>query len=680
MIVTLAGYKNSIMLTTSLNFKFYSQMKKIFFLLFLLPFFAVTAQQNDEHVHDVYCRHYPENEEITKFAFRNDWQSSLVHNYDVTFYFLDIEVSNTSITVGGTVEIHGKVVSAVLDTFAFELITAHSIESIIFNEVIYQNFSRVGDNVLVPVAAINQGETFIASITYGGVPPTGGFFSGITNAYSSTWQKHVTWTLSEPFAAKDWFPCKQVLTDKADSVWVFLTTPQGTMAGSQGLLRNITPMPDNKLRYEWKSNYPIAYYLISFAVSDYMEYNIYAKPSAMNGDSILIQNFVYNNQNYLNQQKINIDATAPMLQLFSDLYLLYPFHEEKYGHCITLLGGGMEHQTMSTMGNFSFDLVAHELAHMWFGDNVTCATWSDIWINEGFATYSNYLAIEMMIGWNTAQGFIQSRQNNVMSQAGGSVYIPPTEISPTNVGRIFNGRLSYNKGAAILHVLRHEINNDEVYFDIMNTFQIMFTDSTATGEDFRMVAEQVSGLDFEQFFAQWYYGEGYPKYDIEWYMSGTNVHLNVTQTPSSSTPLFKMTMDYKLNFSDNTHSIVRLFQDENFNQFVVPVDKQVISIQVDPNNWTFEKVNSIAVTIPEKENESYFTFGPNPANELIHVYFPSNDGNSKTLEITDLAGKTILRKVIADKETSIDVSGLSNGTYLLRATNGKQEWVRKLVK
>jgi hypothetical protein len=134
MIVTLAGYKNSIMQTTSSKFKFYYLMKKIIFLFFLLPFIAVTAQQNDEHIHDVYCKHYPENEEITKFAYRNDWQSNLVHNYDVTFYFLDLEISNMSISVGGTVEIHGKVVSPVLDTFAFELITAHSIESITFNE------------------------------------------------------------------------------------------------------------------------------------------------------------------------------------------------------------------------------------------------------------------------------------------------------------------------------------------------------------------------------------------------------------------------------------------------------------------------------------------------------------------------------------------------------------------
>ncbi len=236
------------------------------------------------------------------------------------------------------------------------------------------------------------------------------------------------------------------------------------MAGSQGLLTNVSVLDNNQLRYEWKSNYPIAYYLISFAVSDYQEYNIYAKPEGLENDSILVQNFIYNHPNYLNSYKTNIDATAPMIELFSDLYAMYPFKDEKYGHCITQLGGGMEHQTMSTMGGFSFGLVAHELGHMWFGDNVTCATWSDIWVNEGFATYTDYLANEKLISWNAGQNFMISTQNNVMSQSGGSVYVPPSEATPDNIWRIFSGRLSYDKGAAIIHVLRHELNDDDLFF------------------------------------------------------------------------------------------------------------------------------------------------------------------------------------------------------------------------
>ncbi len=677
--ITLAGKYN----TSSFNL--FQLLKAYLMKTFILTLFTIFsaglwAQQNETHIHDRYCRHYPETSDIPSFAWRSDWQSQLVHDYDVTFYFLDIEVSNMNINISGNVEIHGKVVAAEMDTLAFELIPQMNITNVSVNGVNFSNFSRVDDNVLVPISPLTQGENFVARITYGGTPPTGGFFAGVTNAYSSVFQKNVTWSLSEPFAAKSWFPCKQDLPDKADSVWVYLTTPIGTMAGSQGLLTNVTILPSGKPRYEWKSNYPIAYYLISFAVADYQVYNTYAKPAELQGDSILVQNFVYNHPNFLPQYQNAIDDVVPMIELFSDIYKLYPFHEEKYGHCITQLGGGMEHQTMTTLGSLGFNLVAHELGHMWFGDNVTCATWSDIWINEGFATYSNYLAQEMIIGWSGGQNFMIGTQNNVTSQPGGSVYIPPSEITQDNVWRIFNGRLSYDKGAAIIHTLRHEINNDELFFQVMNTFQNQFADSTATGEDFRMVAEAVTGMDFEQFFEQWYYGEGYPRYNIEWYMFNNTLNLDVTQTPSSSTPLFQMTLDYKLTFNDGTTQVVRLFQDANFNHFDVPVDKVVTNVTVDPDNWTFEKVNSIVVSIPQKDNPVHFTFGPNPVSEKLNIYLTQTDGRAYRVLLLDLSGKILMEKSSNDNQCTLDMSTMARGTYLLKLTDGTHDFTRRIVK
>jgi aminopeptidase N len=654
-------------------------MKQILLSAILIFIFTtISAQTNELQQHDRYCRHYPQSDEIPSYAYRNDWQSDLVHDYDVTFYFLDLQVSSTSIQVGGTVEIHGIVVAEEMAIFAFELNAQLSLEEVIFNDTVAENWTWQGDNVLVEVPTLQQGETFVAEINYGGTPPTGGFFSGITNDYSSTWQKNVTWTLSEPFAAKDWWPNKQVLTDKADSVWVFLTTTSAEMAGSQGLLTNITNLGNNQLRYEWKSKYPIAYYLISFAVSDYQEYTIYAKPTALENDSILVQNFVYNHPDYLPSQQTNIDVVVPLIELFSDLYILFPFHEEKYGHCITQLGGGMEHQTMTTLGSFSFDLIAHELGHMWFGDNVTCATWSDIWINEGFATYSNYLAQEMLNGWNSGQNFMINTQNNVMSSPGGSVYIPPLEITPDNVWRIFNGRLSYDKGASILHVLRHEVNNDELFFDIMNTFQIAFKDSTATGEDFRMIAEEVTAMDLEQFFAQWYYGEGYPKYDIEWYMFDDTFDMYVTQIGSSFTPLFQMTMDYKLTFSDGSDTTIRLYQENNLEHYAINFGKQVVNIQVDPNNWTFERVNTLIGSNPEKPINHYFSMYPNPASNQINLAF--SEDQIREITISDATGKLLISSKISGLNHRINISGFSSGIYFISVSDKAGNLVKKLIK
>ncbi|MBZ0241953.1 MAG: T9SS type A sorting domain-containing protein, partial [Bacteroidales bacterium] len=485
---------------------------------------------------------------------------------------------------------------------------------------------------------------------------------------------------SEPFSAKDWWPNKQVLTDKSDSVWVFLTTNTNEMAGSQGLLTNITDLGNNKLRYEWKSNYPIAYYLISFAVSDYQEYNIYAKPEALENDSILVQNYIYNHPNYLNSNKVDIDATVPMIELFSDLYAMYPFRDEKYGHCITTLGGGMEHQTMSTMGSFSFGLVAHELGHMWFGDNVTCATWSDIWVNEGFATYSNYLAVEHLIGHTAGQNFMVSTQNNVMSSAGGSVYVPPSEATPDNVWRIFNGRLTYDKGAAIIHVLRNEINDDELFYEVLNTYQEFFTDSTATGDDFRMILEQVTEMDFEQFFNQWYYGQGYPRYDIEYYMFENTFNMYVTQTTSSITPLFQMTMEYKLTFSDNSDTTVRLFQGSNLEHFALELEKQVVGVQVDPDNWTFERVNSIVVgTNSELKSENYFSAYPNPVSDVLNIVFAQEQQQS-TAVLRNSAGQILRSQPLNSINNQLDMSDLPKGMYFLTVSNDRNSYTQKLVK
>jgi aminopeptidase N len=655
-------------------------MKNLFTAFFLLLSVITFGQQNQTEIHDRYCRHYPEQSNDPSYAYRNDWQSDLVHDYDVIFYFLDIEVSNTSIEVSGEVTIHGKVLVEPFETFAFELLSDLSLENVKFNGQDQQNWVRDGNNVLLPVEMMTTGQTFIATISYGGTPPTGGFFSGITNDYNSQWDKEVTWTLSEPFDAKDWWPCKQVLTDKADSAWIFLTTSNTNLAGSNGLLTNVTDMGNNKVRYEWKTNYPIAYYLISFAVADYQDYSIYAKPAEMEGDSVLVQNYIYNHPNYLNTYKSGIDAVIPMIELLSDLYILYPFRDEKYGHCITELGGGMEHQTMTTIGGWSFNLVAHELGHMWFGDNVTCATWSDIWINEGFATYSNYLSQEKLNGWNAGQNFMVGTQNNVLSATGGSVYIPEEDISPDDVWRIFNGRLSYDKGAAIIHLLRHEINNDSVFFDVMHTFQETFTDSTATGLDYKAVAEQVSGLDLEDFFNQWYFGEGYPKYDISWYMFENTMNMTVTQSVSSSTPLFKMTMDYKLNFEDGTDTIVRLYQNANIQNFAVELPKQVVSMSVDPNNWTFERVNTITVIIEETNNPNYFAFGPNPANDLINIYLLNPDGRERKAQICDLSGRILTEQSFTEANHQVDVSWLKAGAYLINISDEKQHLSKRFIK
>ncbi len=653
-------------------------MKRILTFIILIISINVIGQQNEYHDLEGTCSHAKHfDKDILAHIY--DWQSEYLDDYDVSFYLIDIEVTNTSTYISGNVSIDAEAV-VVLDTFAFELIAEQTIDQIYVEGVEYTSWTRDGDNVLVPVNAIDAGTTFTAQIYYHGAPPSGGFFSGVSTAHANAWNQDVTWTLSEPFAAKDWFPVKQDLEDKADSVWVFLTTDSANMATSQGILTSTVTVGDKK-RYEWKSAYPIAYYLISFAVSEYQQYNLYAHPEEMEGDSILIENYVYDSPGCLENYQNSIDRTPEMVELLSDLYILYPFWEEKYGQTLVELGGGMEHQTNTTLGGFWFGLVAHELGHMWFGDNVTCASWSDIWINEGFATYSNFLAEEFINGWESAEGFIVDKQNSAMSSPTGSIYIPEDEIYPGNEWRIFDGRLSYNKGASIVHILRHEIQDDDLFFDVMGTFQTDFTDSTATGDDFRNTAEEVTGMDFETFFDQWYYGEGYPKYDLSYYMTGGNFHLVSTQSGSaSSTPFFKMLMDYQLHFDDGTDTIVQFEQTENMNHFTVFTGKNVIDVTVDPDNWTMEKVINLTVVVDEMTSPTFFSIGPNPVENTLNVYFSEAENTSREIRIYDLSGKEMLFTNNGNKHIHLDVSGLSKGVYLIKVTEGDNIRVKRFVK
>jgi aminopeptidase N len=652
------------------------------FIILILISFNSYSQWNVQDDHEPYCAHINRFEHQTRTL--DDlyyWQSEYLYDYDVKFYFLDITVTNLSTAIEGNVTIESLALVEV-DTFAFELYDDMDISQILINGTSYPEFDRNDHNVLVPIDAVAAGEMITAQIFYSGEPESGGFFSGVNNATSSSnWgSKKVTWTLSEPFNARSWFPVKQDLEDKADSCWVFLTTDSENMVGSQGLLTDIVDLGDGNTRYEWKSNYPIDFYLISFSVSDYQEYNIYAHPEEMDDDSVLIQNFIYDDPNCLSDTKNGMDATPGMIDLLSDLYILYPFHEEKYGHCLSQIPGGMEHQTMTTLNSFSFGLVAHELGHMWFGDNVTCATWSDIWINEGFATYSDYLCRYYISGANSGTSFMIESQDYAMSSSGGSVYIPEAEIYPGNEGRIFNGRLSYRKGAAIIHTLRHEIQNDDLFFEVMETFQTQFTDNTATGDDFKEVAESVTGMDFDPFFDQWYYGEGYPFYDLKWYSTGDYFFLTSTQTTSSTTPLFKMLMDFKLVFMDGTDTIIRLYQTDNLNEFEVYLGKKVAAVQVDPNNWTMEKVSSLVVGLQETDKQVYFTIGPNPVHDYLNVYFLHPSNEMKEVSLSDISGKIILQTNTNNQQLRLNTSSLNSGVYIVSVTDGKDVLVKRFIK
>lgn len=590
-------------------------------------------------------------------------KNALLDNYDVCFYFIDLNATNQNKTISGKASIKAKVVGQQLSEVMLQLVSSLTVDSVFVNG---QNFAFTHTNdeihVILPTA-IDVDQYFTTDVYYHGT--SSGI--GIKNGQSPSWGAKITWTLSESYHAMDWFPCKQELTDKADSAWIFITCPNTLKVGSNGLLKNTVSLPNNMVRYEWKTYYPIDYYLISFTISDYQEHIQYAHPQGYN-DSILIQHYVYNNSGYLPYYQAQIDNTKPFVELLSDLYGLYPYAQEKYGHCTAPIGGGMEHQTMTTLSSFSFELIIHELGHQWFGDYVTCANWQDIWVNEGFATYTYYLGQQYLMTQNDADNWMVGVHNDIMAQPNGSIYIPFNDVNDEN--RIFDYRLTYEKGAAIIHTIRHIINNDSIFFGLLKGFLQQHAYSTAIGDDFKNYANTYTGIDFNTFFDEWYYGEGYPTYSIIWNQVNDTIHfsLNSVSSAPSITPFFHLPVEIK--FSNGIQDTIIRFEHQFNNQnFSAYLPFQATQLSIDPNNYIVNKVGTI-ISSTENLDFPQTNIYPNPAFDKLFVSYHENETNFK---IMDLFGRTIIN---SKTKGEISISELKSGIYIIEINNFRQKFVK----
>ncbi|SHK47001.1 M1 family aminopeptidase [Hymenobacter psychrotolerans] len=606
--------------------------------------------------------------------------------YDVKYYKLDIALENNSRNVRGNVRMVASSLVQPLDSVAFELYQTFTIDSVVVNGRRSPGLRRAGSDVTAALPqSVPASTQFSTVVYYRGTAPNGNT-AAIGNALNTqssvringvSYPYNVTWSLSEPFSAHEWWPCKQVLTDKADSLDVWVTTTSTNKVGSNGVLERVTPLAGGKSRYEWKHRAkPIDYYLVSVAVAPYVEYVNYANP--VGGPRIPIVNYVYN-QTALNFFQTEIDRTPGFIEHFSSLVGLYPFASEKYGHSMAPIGGGMEHQTMTTQDGFNFTLTAHELFHQWFGDNVTCASWEDIWLNESFASYGEYLALTRFatpsdaIQWlDDAQFYAKNRyvSGQWVPAPGGSLRVPDT----TNVGRIFDYNLSYKKGATVVHMLRYLLNDDTKFFRALRTYQSTYSGRTARTRDLQAVFEAEAGRSLQYFFDQWYRGQGYPTFNVRWNQVGQNFYLRTTETVSmpSVTPFFDTDVSYTLEFTDGTTQVVRLRQGQPVSSFVVPVSKTVAFVDVDVDNWllkgtgTIVRDNLLILGTEAAARASRLTVYPNPCRETLRL----QDLTSRaTAEVTDATGRVLLRQAVEPLRAQLDTRGLAAGLYHLRLTS-----------
>lgn len=594
-------------------------------------------------------------------------------NYDVIFYKLDLAASDTSIFISGSASIKVRVVVQQIKYVSFDLVDNYVVDSVFVNNL-SAGFQHDSDiiNIELPEDFFRE-QLIDLMVYYHGKGYDSLEIDGIYNRIAEPYGRY-TFTLTEPFSAKYWFPCKQIPTDKADSSYVFITTDSALKAGSNGILANIVALPDGKLRYEWKTRHPIAYYLISMAVGRFVDYSFYVYDE-LHDDSILVMNYVYPDP-FLEQNKSEIDKTADFLIFFSEIFGPYPYADEKYGHCLVPLGGGMEHQTMTTLGSFSYLLVAHELAHQWFGDYVTCSTWQDIWINEGFASYAEYLALENLDSEESAMTWMENAHHYAKYYDTGSIFVP--EKDTLNADRIFDYLLSYKKGAAIIHMIRQEIDDDSEFFRILRDFLAIYKNSNASGQDFKNFLELQTGKEFDNFFNQWYYGEGYPHFNITWSTrNDTLVIYSLQETTSSTTPLFNTLMQFEISYLNGGDTVVSFRQLGNYQEFRESLSGKISNLTFDPHKWLLAEVDSIGY-IDENQN-SLFTVAPNPVTSELKVLFKDDPGNY-AVRLVDLSGKTIYVTEGNDRYTIINLNAYQKSTYILLIEIDDKLYSTKIIK
>jgi len=494
--------------------------------------------------------------------------------YDVTHYFLDLELEPSVTTLTGTVTVTASVLTGPLAAMDLDLASNMGVSGATSGGAT-ATWSRVGDVLTVDLdRAYAAGETVVVTVDYAGNPSGGSF------GWDSHGGQPMIWTLSEPFGARDWWPCKDLNTDKADSLDMRVTMPDGLIVATNGLLDSEVDNGATRT-FHWKTRYPIVTYLVSLAIHPYTVYSDWYAPLA-GGDPMELQFFVY--PDHYDDVQATYSLTKDMIHVFAQGFGEYPFLDEKYGHAEFNWGGGMEHQTLTSLGGWSEDLISHELAHQWWGDMITCADFHHIWLNEGFAVWCEAYWKEQTEGFATYQQYM----DGAAYTGPGTIYVEDT----SDTWAIFDSNLSYNKASWVVHMLRG-IMGDADFFQGLADYRAAYGYASATTEQFRDVMEAACGRDLDDFIQQWIYGEYFPVYSYGWSAVAGGVELTVEQV-QTNTGLFTLPIPVRVTTSEGVFD----FTVENslaLETYTLSVAGDVELVQLDPDRWILRQVQSQVV-------------------------------------------------------------------------------------
>ncbi len=556
---------------------------------------------------------------------------------------------------------------------------------------------QAGEKLIVYLAKpLTGGDTGTVDISYHeidpGMPPANdslqrGFYLYYANEQTvgnnaTQVPATVAYTMSEPSDARDWMPCYDDPGDKA-LCEISIRVPDGFTAASNGLLVSKTNNGDGSTTFDWKEGYPVATYLMCATAA---RYSLIQKDADIDGREIPVQYYVYPEDSLqaVEGQSCNIDSVISMMEFYSSIYGPYPF--DKYG----MTGvepfqyGGMEHQTITTL-NRKYEFrrmdVAHELAHQWWGDMVTLGTWKDIWLNEGFATYSEAMQLQhdSQFDFQTEMDFYASQFFvEDSTQLRYAVYAPPP-------GYIF-GLVEYYKAAWVLNMLRN-IVGDSTYFHIMRRYRADYEYRNAVTADFINVVDTVTNSDMSWFFNEWIYDAGYPVYTKTFEQTGDTLFLTINQIQQNA-PVFRMPIDVEIR-SGAARSVVQVLDSARIQEFEIYSPAKVDSVLLDPGDKILARYpgqNLTAIGESRQAPESYVLLQnyPNPFNGRTEVVYHIPRSGVVSVDLYDILGRKIETLVhgfqgSGTHTVAVNASRLASGVYLCRLVAPGNSMTTKLV-
>jgi aminopeptidase N len=658
-------------------------MKKFTVVLIMLTSIFCFSQKPD-HLNDLYKSEW---KRFTDYVAKSKEKSNPDTTFDVRFYHLNLDVSidtNAKYIKGNTI---CKFTSRVnnLSNINLSLTANLLVDSITGNAT---SFTVGNDNInIILDQSYQTGQSAEVQVWYQGVPLKTANYDGFVYSTHNNGEPIIA-TLSTPYLAHYWYPCKDGPDDKADSVYLDITVPDTIINGneviavSNGMLENVTVNGDKKT-FSWRHRYPIVTYYVMVAISNYSHFQ--QSFVGQGGEAFPLDYWVFK-EHYTTSQA-GMSEMPEAMQFFSNIYGIYPFWKEKYGMSELGRFGAIENQTntiINSMGISWLGTSVHELSHMWFGDMITCHDWHHAWLNEGFATYSVALWKEHESGI----GVYHDYMNAEGATMGGTLYLQ-NDLDTFNIFQ----PIVYNKGAWVLHMLRGVLG-DTVFFDCLKTYATNtdFVYKNATTEDFRDLCETISGKDLHTFFDQWVYDQYYPKYYYNFVQDSTSkiLTLHIKQAQDSINgwrEVFEMPIQIKIkdvNGLDTLFTVMNNQKDQEYSfQMNGIVSHMPSSVLLDPDKWIIRQaLYKYLMPVGTDEmtyNQTNITIYPNPASDKITLNLLNTFHKDSQVNIFDVAGMLVKSELLTQNQQPINVGDLSNGIYLVEIRSVGSVVKQKLV-